>query len=415
MNKTCTTQITIISAVYPPEPVVSARMSQDLAHFLAESGHKVTVVCPQPSRPMHADYSVFNNTNAPVVRHENGVEVVRLPSFAAPSSRLVSRLYESWSFGSHVCQYLAKNMQRPDVMYVNAWPLLAQAKIIRYAEQNRIPVILQVMDIYPESLFSKLPAMLRDIVSLPLLKLDTWIAQQARFVVVISDNMQRTYSESRRIPTDRVATIPTWQDDSLFERVPDRIDACRRYGIPNNLFTFLYLGNIGPVAGVDFLIHAFHEAAINAAQLVIVGDGSEKADCIKLVGRLNTANVHFVSDPDAANVPLLQSMAHVCLLPMKRGTGMSSIPSKLPAYMFSAKPVLATVEECSDTARVIRQASCGWIGDSDDLHWLAYKMREVVSLESGDLQVYGQNGRQYGLANFSKSRGVRHLAELFSQ
>lgn len=402
--------IIIISAVYPPEPVVSACMGHDLARCLADQKYRVTVVCPQPSRPVNADYHQYTNPGSIVVTLEEEVEIVRLPSFAAPASSLISRLRESWSFGRHVCRYLAANEQKPDVMYVNAWPLLAQAQIIRYAERNRIPVILQIMDIYPESLFGKLPAILRDIVSLPLLKLDTWIAQQARSVVVISDNMQRTYTGSRRIPADRIATIPTWQDDALFEHVPDRIDACRRYGIPNNLFTFLYLGNIGPVAGVDFLIRAFHEAAIDAAQLVIVGDGSAKADCVKLVGHLNTAHVHFISDPDAGNVALLQSMAHIFLLPLKRGAGMSSIPSKLPAYLFSAKPVLATVDTDSDTARLIQEAKCGWIGAPEDLEWLASKMREVVCMTNEELLALGEKGKEFGRTHYSKTQGVQRLA-----
>jgi glycosyltransferase involved in cell wall biosynthesis len=385
-------------------------MARDLALHFVNKGFEVTVVCPQPSRPVSADYRLYTNPGSSVATNENGIEVVRLPSFSVPESRLLPRLYESWSFGRHVCQYLQKNMQKPDVMYVNAWPLLAQAQILRYARQNQIPVTLQVMDIYPESLLTKLPAMLRDIVSLPLLKLDTWIAHQARYVVVISDNMRRTYTGSRRLPADRIATIPTWQDDALFEQVPDRIEVCSRYGIPRNHFTFLFLGNIGPVAGVDFLIRAFHEAAIDMAQLVIVGDGSAKADCVKLVDRLNVAHVHFVSDPDAANVARLQSMAHIFLLPMKSGTGMSSIPSKLPAYLFSAKPVLATVDADSDTARLIQEAECGWIGAPEDLAWLASKMREVVSMTNEELSALGKKGKEYGRIHYSKTQGVQRLA-----
>lgn len=404
--------IIIISAVYPPEPVVSARIAWDLAHFLIERGNKVIVFCPQPSRPANTDYLRYTTPGTAVVTLEDGIEVVRLPSFASPVSRLLPRLYESWSFGRHVCQNIAKNEQKPAVMYVNAWPMLAQGQILRYAKQNRIPVILQIMDIYPESLFGRLPAMLRDIVSLPLLKLDTWIVQQASSLVVISDNMRRTYTGSRRIPADRIATIPTWQDDALFEQVPDRIDVCRRYGIPNDLFTFLYLGNIGPVAGVDFLIRAFHEATIDAAQLVIVGDGSAKADCVKLVERLHAAHIHFVSDPDAANVALLQSMAHICLLPMKSGTGMSSIPSKLPSYLFSAKPVLAMLDPDSDTARLIQEAECGWIGAPEDLDWLASKMRAVAYMSNEELSALGEKGKAFGRTHYSKAQGVQRLADI---
>lgn len=404
--------IIIVTAVYPPEPVVSARMSYDLAHALALSGNDVTVICPQPSRPPNADYSQYKNSRLPFVVYEDGIEVVRLPSFTAPESRMFSRLYESWSFGYHVCNYLASSVTKAEAIYVNAWPLFAPAQITRHAKRNGIPLVLQIMDVYPESLLAKLPNAIQHFAFSPLLKLDAWIALQAHSVVVISENMKRTYVDSRRILEKRVTTIPTWQDDTLFEIAPDKATACRRYGIPNNKFTFLYLGNIGPVAGVDFIIRAFHKASLDDAQLVIVGDGSSKPDCIDLARQLGTNDVHFVSDHEAANVPLLQSMADVCLLPMKRGTGMSSIPSKLPAYMFSAKPVLATLDEHSDSAKVIIQALCGWIGGSEDLQWLSQKMKEVASLEPTELQQYGRNGRNYAISNFSKSEGVTSLAEL---
>jgi glycosyltransferase involved in cell wall biosynthesis len=404
--------IIIVTAVYPPEPVVSARMSYDLAHALALRGNEVTVICPQPSRPSNADYSQYQNTRLPAVVSEDGIEIVRLPSFTSPESRMFSRLYESWSFGYHVCKYLASRETRSDAIYVNAWPLLAPAQISRHAKKNCIPLVLQIMDVYPESLLAKLPNLVQHLAFAPLLKLDAWIALEAHSVVVISENMKRTYIDSRRILATRVTAIPTWQDDTLFEIAPDRVVACLRYGIPKNNFTFLYLGNIGPVAGVDFIIRAFHKASLDGAQLVIAGDGSSKQDCVDLARQLGSNDVHFVSDHEATNVPLLQSMADVCLLPMKRGTGMSSIPSKLPAYMFSAKPVLATLDEHSDSAKVIRQASCGWIGGAEDLQWLSQKMKEVASLELTELQQYGRNGRNYAISKFSKAEGVTSLAEL---
>jgi len=414
MNNTCEIpiHIVIISAVYHPEPFVSARMGLDLARCLADQKHRVTVVCPQPSRPVNADYHQYTKPGAIVETLEEGVEIVRLPSFAAPASSLIPRLRESWSFGRHVCQSLAKRTLRPDVIYVNAWPLLAQALVIHFAKRNRIPVILQVMDIYPESLLGNFSTILRGILSTPLLKLDAWIAKNAHAVVVISDNMCKSYIESRLIPADRVITIPTWQDETLFEHDVSRADASRRYGIDNSHFTFLYLGNIGPVAGVDLLIRAFLEASIDTAQLVIVGDGSAKEACIDLANRLKASKVHFLSDPDAANVPLLQSMADVCLLPMKRGTGMSSIPSKLQAYMFSAKPVLATVDLDSDTAKAITDAQCGWVGEPGDEGWLIAKMTELASFTEFQLSEHGQRGREYGLLHFSKKKGVERLSQL---
>jgi glycosyltransferase involved in cell wall biosynthesis len=185
-----------------------------------------------------------------------------------------------------------------------------------------------------------------------------------------------------------------------------------RYGVQNDRFSFLYLGNIGPVAGVDFLIQAFNLAAIENTQLLIVGDGSAKDKCVKMVDSLRIPNVRFISDPDVQNVPLIQSMSNVCLLPMKRGAGISSIPSKLAAYMFSAKPVLAAVDENSDTARAILQAKGGWVSEPENIERLAAKMKQIVSVSHQELKKIGQNGREYGLLHFTKSKGVSRLAEI---
>jgi len=400
--------IVIVSAAYPPEPVVSARMSRDLALHLLGLGHRVTVLCPQPSRPANADYSGYREPGSCLAADEDGVEVVRLPSFAAPESAVVPRLKESWSYGRHVCSYLAQR-PAPDALYVNAWPLLAQALVAAWAKRSAVPMVLQVMDVYPESLVNKLPAALRLMVS-PLKALDAWVARSATSVVTISEGMRRTYTVGRKVPAARVGAIPTWQDESIFAGAVSREEACRRYGVPAGRFTFLYLGNVGSVAGVDLLVRAFHRAGIDAAQLLVVGDGSQKSACQQLAASLGAGNVSFISDHDVNNVPVLQGMADVCLLPLKRGAAQSSIPSKLPAYMFSGKPVLATVDGGSDTAQAIREARAGWVGEPEDLEWLARKMQEVALMENEELAALGANARSYALERFSRGQGVSHLA-----
>jgi len=387
-------------------------MGRDLAGYLADFGAHVTVLCPYPSRPLGVEYPDFRPSSARRVDAEGGVKVVRLPSFTAPQSRLVARMRESWSFGGHACSYLDKQARDVDVVYANTWPLFSQALIARHCARRGIPLVIHVKDIYPESLLGKVPSWSRRSLTVALTALDRWIVRRADRVVVISENMRRTYVEDRGLVAEKVVTIMDWVDERRFATLPSRAQACVRYGVPEDRFTFLYLGNIGPVAGVESLIEAFHAAGLKQAQLVIAGDGSSKGACVDLAKRMGVSGVRFVSDPDAGNVPLLQSLGHVCLLPLRKGAGLSSIPSKLIAYMFSAKPVLATLDAGSDTARCLQEAQCGWVGEPEHVEWLAAKMAEVAALPSAVLEAMGQRGRSYGLANYSKAAGVRKLAEV---
>ena len=81
---------------------------------------------------------------------EDGVQVVRLPSFTAPESSLLLRLRESWSFGRHVCRYLEQELADVGFDHANVWPLFSQALIARYCAERGVPLILHIEDIYPE-------------------------------------------------------------------------------------------------------------------------------------------------------------------------------------------------------------------------------------------------------------------------
>jgi glycosyltransferase involved in cell wall biosynthesis len=406
------TRVAIVNAVYPPEPVVSAHIGADLANYLAARGTGVTVLCPFPTRPYGARYPGFQPGSTPCVKDEGGVRLVRLPSFTAPESRLLPRMWESFSFGRHAARYVEQQLSEVDVIYVNSWPLLSQALVARVCERHRIPLVLHIQDIYPESLLNRLPAPIGRVAGLPLTALDRWIAARASTIVVISPNMERTYVEQRGVPPEKVVRIFDWQDESRFVDLPERAEVCARHGVPPEPLTFVYLGSIGPVAGVESLITAFARVSLTNAQLLIIGDGSNKQACVALTRELGLSTVRFLACPTPEDAPVLQQMADVCLLPVRSGAGMSSVPSKLMAYLLSAKPVLAAVDADSDTARCIREAQCGWVGKPEDVDWMAERMAAIASLVPDTRIQMGERGRRYALKVFSKAENVRQLASV---
>lgn len=88
-------------------------------------------------------------------------------------------------------------------------------------------------------------------------------------------------------------------------------------------------------------------------------------------------------------VPIIQDKADVMCLPMKRGSAMFSIPSKLPAYMFSAKPILSSVDKDSDTAVCIKDAKAGWVAIPEDAKDVARCMKKATMLSRDQLLEMG--------------------------
>ena len=108
-------KILIVSAVFPPEPVVSAMLSYDIAMRLCEMGKEVVVVCPKPSRPL--DY-VFDETEK-----DYPFERVVLESYVYPESRIIGRTRESYSFGKAIERFIVNYPHRIDAIYANTWAL----------------------------------------------------------------------------------------------------------------------------------------------------------------------------------------------------------------------------------------------------------------------------------------------------
>ena len=310
---------------------------------------------------------------------------------------MFGRFKESYSFGKQSYKYINKNNKDIEVIYANTWPLLAQFFTVKAAKKNNIPVIIHVQDIYPESLTNKIP-IIGSLFSFILKHLDNYILKNATRIIAISEKMKKYIVTTRKINSDKVIVIQNWQDEESFIQFR-QLKKLK----PNdaNPFTFMYLGNIGPVAGIDTLIDAFVNAKLNNSRLIIAGSGSMKESLEKKAEKIKDVKIEFWDVPNG-KVPEIQDVADVLLLPIKKGAALSSIPSKLTSYMFSKKPIIASVDEDSDTAKCITEAGCGYVIEPQDKEQLSKGMAAMMDLTKDQRNQMGENGLFFAQNNMSK-------------
>lgn len=388
--------ILILSAVYPPEPVVSARLSDDLYQGLHNKGNSVRVLHPKPTRPNGFNFG--NNI-------EYGKDEIITDSYVYPQSSFFGRIKESWSFGKACSKYIKEHHTEISCIYANAWPMFSQRAIVKAAKKYGIPCVIHVQDVYPESLTNKMPIIIGKIVHALILPMDKFILRNCTKVVAISEKMKNYLAETRGIGMNKIAVIINWQNEKEFINYQQQSHTDEA----EHPFTFMYMGNIGPVAGVDLLIDAFMQAKLKNARLVIAGSGSMKET---LKGRaFSCKEIEFWDVPNG-KVPEIQSMADAMMLPIKKGAASSSIPSKLPAYMFSAKPIIGCVDEDSDTSNAIKDADCGWVIEPENVNELAKTMQMIASLDRAYLKEKAENAQVYGLSHFSKKENLVKLVKV---
>ena len=397
--------ILLISAVFPPEPVVSASITYDLAIALSET-REVRVLTPKPSRPFGFSF------NKDWVKNGKFKQII-LESFTCPESNLFGRMRESYSFGKHSANFIKKNRKEIECIYLNTWPLLSQYLIVKASKKYSIPSVIHVQDIYPESLSSKI-RIFGNIIRMMLLPIDNYSLRNVSKIVAISDKMLKTLIQTRDISAFKIEIVQNWQNEGEFIKYKESHATQNAIETKGKPFTFMYLGNIGPVAGVDFLIESFAKANLKETLLVIAGSGSNKGNCLKIAESFKNSRIEFYDVP-SGKVPEIQEKADVMLLNVRKGSAMNSIPSKLPAYMFSEKPILASIDKESDTAHAIMKANCGWVVPPEDIDALSIAMRTIVSTPELDMKSFARNGFIYAMENYSKKTNLQKLVSIINE
>jgi len=391
--------IILISAVFPPEPVVSAYLGEDIATALSEKW-SVIVLTPRPTRPMGF---IFNKE---IPKNEKFKHII-LKSFTCPRSNIFGRMLESYSFGNNVVKFIERNRTGIQCIYIKAWPLIAQYLIVRIARKYSIPSVIHIQDIYPESLIDKF-RVFKKFFNRLLLPIDKYSLQNSTEIITISPKMREYLIETRGLRNDKVKLIYNWQNEERFIKA-EHVTVNDHHSIP--AFTFMFLGSLSKTAGIDVIISAFAKSDINNSRLVIAGDGSEKSSLISLAERWGKSKIEFWDAP-FKDVPAIQSCADVLIISLKKGASRFAFPSKIIAYMLSGKPILACVDEDSDTSNAIKMANCGWIVPPEEIDILSKIMINVSSSEPKLLREYGQKGLIFALDNYSKRVNLQNVLSI---
>lgn len=388
--------ILLVTAVFPPEPVVSANLSYDIAMRLHNIGEKVVVVSPVPSRPQNYQFPKEQKP-FPFI-HEI------LKSFICPPSKVFGRFRESYSFGKATQRYIKQHHKEIGIIYANTWPLFGQFYLIKAAKKFHIPCYIHVQDIYPDSLCQKMPHLLGGLLYRFLIPIDKYVLGNATGVFAISPSMKEYISRTRGVDLSKIILIRNWQDDRVF------IDAHKPVADQNGCFELMYLGSINPTADVPLIIKAFSRLDQSKFKLSIIGNGPDKDNCQKIAFSLGIDIAFDTVAPE--QVAIKQSEADALVLCLKKGVAQTATPSKLTAYMLTGRPIIASVDLDSDCANIIREAGCGLVVEPGNEIALRDAVLELSKKTIVEINKLGRAAFTYAVENLSKERNLNKLVDV---
>ncbi len=366
-------RLLILTQFYLPEP---AFKFADLARGLRERGHEVQVVTGFPCYPFGKTYSGFRQRfySEEVV---DGIAVTRLPQIPDHSRSIFRRALYYFSFALSVATIGLWRARKADVIlvYQSAFPVGLAAWVI--SRVKRIPYVLDVVDLWPESVAAT--GIMRNRVVLALIRtVVKFIYRGAERINVITEGYWDNLV-AQGVSAEKLSLIHCWPGSGQFDPVPLDPRFARAEQLEGR-FNVIYAGTMGPVQDLRVVIQAaLLLQDIPSVQFVMIGDGVESAELTTLATQQGAANVRFLGRKSPEELQKFYPSADALLVHLRSDPMSSvSIPSKTFAYMAAGRPIVMAVE--GEAGRLVEKHRCGIAVRPSDPQALAEAVRSLVQM-----------------------------------
>jgi colanic acid biosynthesis glycosyl transferase WcaI len=403
-------RILLLSTYFRPDIASTGMLMTQLAEELALLGHQIVVVTSLPHYDTNRIWDEYRGRL--VVRERQGLLDVRRVYLYVPQRKenLLGRLlnYASFNMISTVVGALAGQY---DVVLVPSPPLTNGIAAFLISRLRGVPFVYNVQDIYPD-IAIRLGVMTNPQVIAAFRTLEKFVYRKAAAVSVISEGF-RLNLLAKGVPDSKLHVIPNFVDPELMRTLPRRNSFSRRHDLDDR-FVVLFAGNVGLSQGLEGVLDAADLLAQQQDVLfLIVGNGAAKADLVARARSMGLENTRFLPFQPHEVVPEMYASADVCLVPLRRGLTEQSVPCKVYTIMGAGKPLVASVDEASDTWQLVRTADCGLCIEPESPQQMAEAILDVYR-DGGLRQEMGRRGRQYVESHFTPYTAAQQYAQLLT-
>jgi len=385
-------RVLLVTTNYWPEPTGIAVYTTDLAESLNTEGDQVTVLTSLPHYPWWKVPEEFAHLAEGNGMH-NGVSIVRAKHLVPPKMNALLRMRFETSLWWNL-RRVSKSMVAHDFDIVIACIPTVAAGIVgkRIAKTLGIPFGLIVQDL---SGAGAKQSGLRGgaVISKIAHAVEGRALHGADSLVVVSPAM-RDIVASLGVPESLITQITNYSARPIAS--VDKTSSRAQFGWASDDFVVIHTGNMGAKQDLENVVRAADALhADSRIKIYLVGHGNQEASLKSLcAGKSNIAVMSAVSDADYS---ALLSAADL-LLVNERSTQMEmSLPSKLTSYLYSERPVIASVPRGGATWKFL--GGVAELVEAGDPNALALKIEELSSNQS----------RLDELAKLGSAFAVKHL------
>jgi colanic acid biosynthesis glycosyl transferase WcaI len=396
-------RLLVLCPHFAPDTAPTGEVMSSIGTELAARGHELHIVT---SLPWYRHHRVEPEWRGRLVRHErvDWGRITRVHPFPTDKRNIPARALGFAGFTTLVEAMALKGWKgrRPDAVLAMSPPLTLGAAGWLAARRWRVPFVFNIQDVFPD-VAVELGAITNPAVIRAASWLERWSYRRADAVTVLSDDLgdNLVAKIEGTVPDahDRIRVIPNFVDTvgiAPAERdgTPGGGAYRREFGLEGRQVV-MYAGNVGFSQSLDLVLAAAGELSDRTdVAFVINGGGSAKLDLQQRVSEAGLANVHFVDFQPKERLPDVLAAGDIHVVPLRRGLARSSVPSKTYSILAAGRPVVASVDEGTEVARVVEKAGAGLAVPPDDPDAFTHAITALLD-DPARAQAMGSAGRAF--------------------
>jgi glycosyltransferase involved in cell wall biosynthesis len=343
----------------------------------------------------------------------NGVDVVRSWLLPFPNRKSYERVLNYTSFCLSASA-TGSFLEAPDVVIATSPQLLVGLAGWWIAKLKRVPFVLEVRDLWPESLAAVGASGPKSLLNRSLAMVAGFLYRNADHVVVVTSAFREHLTRHWHVPETKISVVPNGVETKLFS--PHTIDQDLRTRLnAEGKFVVSYIGTMGLAHGLETLIAAAEslEASDPNILFLLVGDGADRERIRNLAESKGLTNIRFLSHQPREKIPCYIAASDTCLVLLKKSDVFETvIPTKMLEFMSCARPVILGVD---GVAREILEGSGGGVYvEPENAVALSGAIKELCGRQVLR-EAMGRSGRQYIVQHLSREHtAATYLDVLFS-
>ena len=382
----------------------------EMARFWVQEGHSVTVIAGDVHY-MQAKVDQSVGKAFDVSWNADGVLVIRCKGSKYYHKGFLGRFWSYFSF-AFMAVYAGLRFANSayECIIVTSPPLLVGIPGLLLSKWKRIPLVLEIRDLWPESAIEMGVLKNKWLIRLSY-GFEKYLYRKARLINVLTPAFRESLIGEKEIDPDKIVMIPNAADLRWSERALR--SACTRtvrakLGLEGK-FVIVYVGAHGLANDLMQLVEAATLLRGAKAHFLLIGDGMQKKMLIEEALSRGLANVSFLDPVSKEQVfeYILAADAGVAVL-KKAAIFKTVYSNKTFDYLACKKPVLMAIDGVSRD--LIEQADAGIFAEPENPADLVRKIR-IYMEDRGLLSKHGENGYRFVHKHFDREKLARGFLE----